>query len=216
MKHALVTSGLLALTLWGCNGGPSECDAERPCEGFGETCVRGECVAGACATSAQCPMEHHCDGNQCEAGCELPSDCYPGFTCNTESGACEQDDCFDTHVDCGYREFCNAATGDCFDAGEQYCRFCNEDEECGEGNLCLNHYCGVDCSGGRECPSGFECYPFGDDFGNIVAYQCFTYCWLYEDYEAGDFSGVAPGKPDVTISAERAKAAGCYVGEEGP
>ena len=54
------------------------------------------------------------------------------------------------------------------------------------------------------------------DFGNIVAYQCFTYCWLYEDYEAGEFSSAAPGKPDVTISAERAKAAGCFVGEEGP
>jgi len=198
----------------GCNGAPPECDAATPCTGFGETCVAGECLAGSCATSAQCSMEHYCDGRSCQPGCEQPSDCYPGFTCNSELQVCEEDGCDNTSVDCGYREFCNVATGDCYDAGGKYCSFCDEDAECGDGNLCLAHYCGVDCSGGRECPSGFECYGFPDEFGNVAAYQCFTYCWLYEDYEPDSFAREPVTPEGITITQARARKAGAYVGSK--
>ena len=87
----------------------------------------------------------------------------------------------------------------CYDAGEQYCKFCDEDSECGEGNYCYGHYCGVDCSDGQECPGGFECFPFTDDVGNIVAYQCWTYCWLYEDVEPGAELSVTPPEPKHPI-----------------
>jgi hypothetical protein len=183
---------MVAVTLAGCGDKDKvdfECDEENPC-GWGAQCVDGFCEAGHCSSSEQCPMEMHCANRQCVPGCELDDDCFPGFECNVELTTCEEEACQETAVDCGYREFCNQASGDCYDAGGQYCKPCdtnNQVEDCGEDNYCLAGYCGVDCSDGEECPSGFECYPFGDSFGNIITYQCFTYCWLYEDYEPGSF-----------------------------
>jgi hypothetical protein len=166
-----------------CDGGESEfeCDEETPCAQIDQICVEGECEELQCANSTQCPMESYCLAGECIRGCVEEGDCYPGWTCDTELQTCVEEGCQDTQTDCGYREFCNAASGDCYDAGDQYCKFCNEDWECGEGNICYGHYCGVDCSDGRECPAGFECFAFADETGNIVAYQCWTYCWLYED-----------------------------------
>lgn len=166
--------------LWLACSSPFECDAERPC-GFGEICAEGACEAGGCATSTQCPMAHHCVDGTCASGCAAPSDCYPGDTCN--GGVCELARCEDTQLDCDYREFCDELTGECYDAGEQYCRPCDRDADCGDGNECWNHHCGVDCSS-AACPAGFTCYDFVDDFGNVVAQQCLTYCWLYEDFHA--------------------------------
>lgn len=207
--RGLVLGVLGAWLVFGGCGRRYECDLNRPCEGFGETCIEGACVAGVCATSAQCAMESHCDDRQCKAGCAEPNDCYPGDTCDLALGECVSAACTNTGVDCGYREFCDQGSGDCYDAGENYCSFCNNDAECGGGNLCLSHYCGVDCSGGRECPSGFDCYAFGDNFGNVTAYQCFTYCWLYEGYEPGSFSMTPPAQaPDIQVSQDRAQAAG--------
>ncbi len=175
-----------------------ECDESTPC-GFGEICQQGQCVEFRCATSAQCPIESYCLEGECLPGCAEDGDCRTGYACATETKTCEEIACTDTSVDCGYREFCNVATGDCYDAGDQYCKFCNEDAECGEGNLCLAHYCGVDCSSGQECPAGFECYPWADDSGNIVSFQCFTYCWLYEDYEPGSFATAPPPEGPVAL-----------------
>ncbi len=179
--------------LLACTGEPPECDRDNPCD-FGESCIEGTCVAGSCSTSAQCPMEYHCEGRDCLRGCETDYDCYPGFTCDVE-GECVEEACEETSVDCGFREFCNSASGECYDAGGDYCRPCAEAElDCDEGNLCYGGYCLVDCSGGKECPSGFECYGFQDGAGSIVYYGCFTYCWLYDDYEPGSFS-VQPTGP---------------------
>ena len=173
-----------------CTGPELECSEAEAC-GFGETCVEGTCVEAGCATSAQCDMEFYCNNRVCVPGCEGDDDCYPGSECDREQGVCVESRCVETSVDCGFREFCNTATGDCYDAGGNYCKPCDADNQtadCGEDNYCLAGYCGVDCSGGRECPSGFECYPFGDEFGNVITFQCFTYCWLYEDYDPGAFS----------------------------
>jgi hypothetical protein len=172
--------------LGACGGNDSDtggavCDEETPCARVGEVCREGQCVEALCANSSQCPMESYCSAGQCLPGCTDEGDCYPGWTCDTTQQACIEESCTDSQNDCAFREFCNVATGDCYDAGQQYCSFCNEDYECGEGNYCINHYCGVNCSGGQECPAGFECYPFGDSSGNIITYQCFTYCWLFEE-----------------------------------
>jgi hypothetical protein len=190
----------LWISMWGlaviclgssCTPTSIQCTDEVLC-GFGEVCIKSQCVATLCATSAQCPIEHYCTDRECVQGCEVTADCYPGDWCN-ESGVCELGECENSHIDCGFREFCNAATGDCYDAGGQYCNPCNEDYECGEGNYCYAHYCGVNCTT-NECPSGFECYPFSDDNDNIVAYQCIAFCWLYED----DFGGVNVSAPAET------------------
>ena len=195
-----MSRGILFLGLGLATGCPTtfECDENTAC-GFGETCQGGVCVETRCASSAQCPMESYCLNGECLPGCAQDDDCYPGSSCDLDLRTCAEDACVDTEVDCGYREFCNTATGDCYDAGEQYCKFCDEDSECGEGNYCYGHYCGVDCSDGQECPGGFECFPFTDDVGNIVAYQCWTYCWLYEDVEPGAELSVAPPEPKHPI-----------------
>lgn len=186
---------LLLLGMSGCGSSDVECDADTPC-GFGEDCVDGACVSGACATSVQCPMEQHCEGRECVDGCTEDGDCYPGDACDTLDGTCVAAACEETAVDCGFREFCNTATGDCYDAGGDYCRPCSYDTDCDEGNICFLDHCLVDCSGGRECPSSFECYGFEDDGGNVVFYGCFTYCWLYEGYEPGSFA-TAHSRPQL-------------------
>ncbi len=171
---------LQLLLLLACGSDAVECSAEISC-GFGQTCDDGQCVATACATSDQCPMEHRCDDGTCVSGCAVDADCYPGDTCKADLASCRASGCRSTELDCSYREFCDTTTGECYDAGEQYCRPCDHDEECGEGNECWNHHCGVDCTT-SPCPAGFVCLGFTDDFGNIVARQCLTYCWLYEDF----------------------------------
>ncbi len=189
----MIGSYLFAVGLLACTGGGFECDEVTPCA-LGATCLNGECVEARCSTSAQCPMEQTCGpARECVPGCGTDRDCYPGSHCDTLTATCIQDGCTETKVDCGYREFCNQGTGECYDAGDLYCKFCNEDAECGDGNLCLGHYCGVDCSGGKACPSGFECYPWLDNSGQAYAFQCFTYCWLYDpDYVPG-----ADRAPDI-------------------
>ncbi|TNE89903.1 MAG: hypothetical protein EP330_10050 [Deltaproteobacteria bacterium] len=191
--------------LAGCSGTTAvgACSEDTPCTGFGEVCIRGECVVGTCTTNADCPIENRCTERECEPGCDRDNDCYPGSSCDTELHECVEDACEETRVDCGYREFCNTLTGDCYDAGEQYCRPCtagSEDQDCGQGNECIGGFCGVDCADGRACPGGFECYSFSDSAGNIVAYQCWTYCWLYDDYEPGQDPVTAV--PDLPGSIE--------------
>lgn len=206
----LLPAVALAAVAASCGKGKYECSEETPCD-FGEVCIEGFCVEAACATSAQCPMEQHCEGDrQCHTGCANDDDCYPGDTCVCDGdacgagrvGTCETAGCEETSVDCDFKQFCNTATGECYDAGGQYCKACEPETEvadCGEGNVCFAGYCGVNCTGGRECPSGFECYGFVDEFGNVVTYQCVTYCWLYENNGNGRNGVVAPPKQQAPL-----------------
>jgi hypothetical protein len=201
----------IVLTACGRSGG-SECNQEKSCS-FGETCVNGFCDRTECNTSLECPMESYCSkARTCVTGCESSSDCLPGSTCNMDTAVCEERACTETALDCGFREFCNLATGECYDAGAQYCRPCTEDFECGSGNYCFWGYCGVDCSGGKECPGGFECFPIENAEGQTISYQCLTYCWLYEDYEPGSFLKEAGPKAgdeagDLVLTGSSAKGA---------
>ena len=201
LRRALLA--LLAVPFFflaGCNGPDFECSEEIPCSGFGEICTDGVCMVETCSSNLDCPMESTCQGNTCNTGCDSDRDCYPGDQCNLDDGVCETRGCTDTHLDCGYKEFCNTLTGECYDAGGVYCRPCdprNVVEDCNGGNgngptQCWNNFCTVDCSNGRECPSGFQCYPFTDRAGNVLTWQCLTYCWLYEDNSAGDPNIVGP------------------------
>jgi hypothetical protein len=181
-------SALVVAFAVGCGPTDFECSESVPCP-LGETCLNGTCQVEDCTSNLDCPMEYTCDGSACVRGCASDADCYPGDICNLEFAECEPLGCTDTHLDCGYKEFCNTLTGECYAAGGVYCKPCdprNVIDDCNAGdddgtNQCWNNYCTVDCSNGRECPSGFQCYPFSDNAGNIVTYQCLTYCWLYED-----------------------------------
>ena len=171
-RFGVMFAGLLV----GC--GASVCDAQLPC-GFAETCEQGQCVRDACVTSAQCPMESWCDGGVCAEGCATAADCFPGDQCEP-SGVCEPAACEETQVDCGFREFCDTSSGRCFDAGDLYCQSCTGPGTCGEGNLCLDGYCGVDCSAGKACPGGFTCTRVIDEHDVTIGLQCMTDCWVYE------------------------------------
>ncbi len=172
----------LLLLVLGCR--PTfECDAETPC-GFGDVCIEGVCMEAVCSTSAQCPIEHYCTAQrQCEPGCLEETDCMPGDTCDPEGRTCLPEPCTDTILDCGFKEFCDPASGECYEAGGDYCRPCRAqtaETDCGEGNRCWFNYCAVRCDGDRECPQGFECAAFTEE-GNVVGRWCITYCWLYDD-----------------------------------
>lgn len=163
-----------------------QCAEDAEC-GFGEVCIEGACSGQVCATSAQCGMEEYCKSGSCVSGCEDDDDCYPGQSCDTTLGTCGTATCTDSRVDCAFGEFCNSANGECYEAGGYYCSACNDDDDCGgNGNLCLNlgyvvNFCGVTCSVESDCPNGYTCAGVSDSSGNIVSYQCLTYCWLYGD-----------------------------------
>ena len=153
----------------------AECSEKDPCA-FGEECVEGQCVAKSCATSDQCAIEEYCsDENKCVSGCKEDTDCMFGDLCNTESNTCELAECTDTHLDCGFGEFC-ALNGDCYEAGGYFCADCEDAGDCGgNGNTCFAGYCGVVCETDRDCPGGFSC---------IMPYEnvhvCYAPCYLQE------------------------------------
>jgi hypothetical protein len=176
---------LLLPLLTGCTEGP-ECSEEEACP-FGSVCVEGVCETRSCATSAQCEMEQYCAEGVCNDGCAEDSDCYPGEGCDVEAASCEAIACSDQHRDCGYKEFCNTVTGDCFEASGYYCQPCAGDADCGGGdNFCYQDYCVVPCDTSEDCPSSFTCIPWVDNSYNIQYYGCYTYCWLFEDNDYSD------------------------------
>ncbi len=192
MLFALVQVLCTTLFPWaGCKNA-SECSEQVECP-LGSTCVQGICQERRCATSAQCGMEQFCENGSCVDGCAADEDCYPGDACNTDIASCEAAECADSHRDCAFKEFCNLATGDCYEATGYYCAACADDSDCGaEENLCYYGYCLVSCQSNEDCPSGFDCVPFVDYAGNVQSYQCYTICWLYDDYD-GLFSATSPG-----------------------
>ena len=194
---------IFLFVLCGCQTTEVQCADDESC-GFGETCVAGTCTAKGCANSSQCGMEEHCTSGNCVSGCAVDADCYADSVCNFESGECEAAGCRSTTLDCGFQEFCDTLTGDCYDASGYYCRECSggTDDECGgNGNLCLGFgaygdWCGVTCETETDCPSGFTCVGIVDGTGNPVSKQCITYCWLYiEDASAPPPEGM--GVPET-------------------
>ncbi len=188
---------LCALLLAGC-GEKAECSQDNPCS-FGASCQSGQCVSARCATSAQCGMEQHCVEGVCEAGCSDDMDCYPGYACDENVASCKPGGCEDAHRDCAFKEFCNAASGECYEAAGYYCRGCDDVDDCGgesSGNHCYGGYCLVECTRDQDCPAGFYCYGFVDNAGNVQYYQCYSVCELYDDYVGVRADRVAPAPPE--------------------
>lgn len=159
---------------------PTECSEQTACP-FGSICVSGTCQEQVCATSDQCAIEQYCTADhRCSTGCQADTDCKYGFRCDTETSTCTEKECTNSRTDCEFGQFCNVS-GECYDASGYYCRSCTDDAECGGGgNVCYGDYCAVSCETDKDCPNGYDCLPFTDINGNVVSYQCYTYCWLYE------------------------------------
>lgn len=165
----------LLLLLFGCPSREAECDAENACP-LGSVCIDGTCESRSCATSEQCGIEQYCNGGSCVDGCAEHNDCMFGDVCDVETNACVAAECTDTHVDCGFGQFCGP-NGECFEAGGYYCHPCEDDGDCGgNGNLCYGGFCGVTCETDQDCPQAYDCVPFSDWAGNIITHQCITEC----------------------------------------
>jgi hypothetical protein len=170
----------LLLPLLGCTGEDPECSEDVPCP-FGSICENGVCQAQSCATSDQCGIEQYCKDNTCVDGCEVHADCRFGDLCDADANTCVEAECVDTHLDCGFKEFCSPA-GECYEASGYYCTECGDDGDCGgNGNLCVGGYCAVSCETDAECPGGFDCATLYDFNGNPVGNGCYTRCYLSEE-----------------------------------
>ncbi len=187
--HGFVLTAAVALLglplLAGMGGCKAECEENLHCD-VGEICNKGQCEAADCYDSSDCEMESYCsdDSGSCEAGCQSDRDCYPYHSCNAQD-QCVNMGCRSTTLDCAMGEFCDLVTGECHEATGAYCRECDDETDCGTGNMCLNigytqTYCGVDCSMGQECPRGYSCGAVIDIADNVVGYQCITACYLLE------------------------------------
>jgi len=205
----------MCLVVIGC-GERAECSEDSPCP-FGATCQEGQCVSARCANSGQCGMEQHCEQGACVAGCGEDADCYPGDACDETTGQCVNDPCTDQHRDCAFKEFCNGASGECYEASGYYCRSCNDDDDCGaEGNHCYGDYCLVGCTRDADCPAGFYCYGFVDNSGNIQYYQCFTVCDMYQDYLGQRAACDVPPPEDRLLPIDPGERAGASAEEGSP
>lgn len=134
--------------------------SQEHCGGCGDDCLAGElCTAGSCACIDA--TRDPCPGIGCVDLSSDPDNCGAcGASCNSleacVSGACG----------CASDEACppgeSCTDGVCApDTRGPFCRPCSQG--CGdELNFCAFDaggvsFCGVDCSSGQSCPSGFVC-----------------------------------------------------------
>jgi hypothetical protein len=161
------------------------CDSAADCPAPAE-CVDRRCrVPGGCLTSVDCEeAETFCDvaTNRCVPGCEVDEDCLDGFR-ECVSGRCQLKGCRGA-FSCAFGQFCTIETGQCVDAGPEYCATCNEREvdSCGARSVCgaLEEggpgYCFVACSDDIDnlCPQGYGCQEV--DVDGDMRRVCFRRC----------------------------------------
>jgi hypothetical protein len=119
-----LASLLLLLLLAGCQA--KECETSANCQD-GTVCTEsGICVEVSCNSSGECPIETWCnsDTGSCEPGCLGDRDCLPTNECDEGTRQCVQPGCRTTQLDCDLGQFCNALSGQCYDAGGYYCQQC--------------------------------------------------------------------------------------------
>ncbi len=153
------------------------CFTNDDCE-TGQICnyQTNECVDSQCVTSIDCSFGKICSGGVCVDGCNSSGDCELGNICIngkclTKADICGNDpNCIpcDDKSYCEFKQYCDQSTHKCYDATGPFCQPCDTLTPCPgyPQNACLknpynqgpDYYCGVDCSGGRECPNGFICY----------------------------------------------------------
>ncbi len=201
MASRLLFAAFLLCSLAGCETDELQCDAPLDCYDqdtsgltrIWECSTEGICEATPCETSPDCPINYACqelppdpddedatpDDNPprfCAEGCTRDTDCRADEFCG--NGTCEERPCRSGNLDCELAEVCDAASGECVDAGHPYCFECDpflndlyppgacvitsaSHPTCGSGNFCWGFFngpsCGTACEGNADCPGGFTC-----------------------------------------------------------
>ena len=166
----------------GCDA-TADCPPGELCDTTSRQCID----ASHCTKDVQCPLGQVCslDAFACVAGCRVRGDCPLGEVCrgaDTDAGVagtCRAGPCDDS-LGCPWGDVCApsdpgdpASDKTCQrDLRGPYCERCAATPgtvaRCGDGpNFCLldrtvryvSTFCGVDCSAGQACPSGFGCRP---------------------------------------------------------
>jgi hypothetical protein len=78
-----------------------------------------------------------------------------------------------TDADCLEDRACERSTGLC---KARLCAPCDNNSQCLAGSVCLSNsnnerFCGADCSGGRACPTNFQCFSINTQGGQTI-HQC--------------------------------------------
>lgn len=127
----------------------ASCGLSSQC-GPGLVCVDGLCVPG-CFDAGDCPIGEVCREGSCVGGfgvCDISPDCEFGQVCDQIDEICRND------VRGPYCRACtrrSAANPEPCDDPRNYCLVNNR--ELGG----FTNFCGVDCSLGQPCPSGYGC-----------------------------------------------------------
>jgi Cys-rich repeat protein len=183
-----------------CTAGGNQCAPGETC--VGTACEVGCATSNdcgfrlpACDTSAgtpgtcvECLVDNDCNnGATCDTAahlCRQPcngTQCDNGQVCNTTGNLCV--DCL-ANTDCATGQTCDTTSHTCVvtAGGNTLCEPCNSDAQCGATNQCVTirggnqgggeRACGLDCSTGTSCPSGFACHLIAGQNNVVTAEQC--------------------------------------------
>ncbi len=131
-----------------------------------------------------------CPGNP-GCPCKDNTDCYSGFCIDGPNGSVCASFC-DSDAACGNGYKCSSVqntSGDtvfiCIYKFPNLCRPCMDDQDCADPNLDLKNicvdfgadgkFCGVQCSTGADCPTGYECRDVSK--GRAEVKQCTPVKW---------------------------------------
>ncbi len=162
----------------------SDCPTGKICDTVNNSCIAASACGGTtqCPLGQICNAS-----NVCVAGCNTSGDCpqtavnSSGVTYFAPQGCingqCVPNGCTST-LGCTFENFCqsNTCVSAC-SASSPYCKPCTTDLDCNSGFSTANHcledprnaascqpgqsgcqfWCGVDCSGAKACPAGFDC-----------------------------------------------------------
>lgn len=125
----------------------------------GATCAEGFCVDGTCGVCSG-----DCGGGQT---CELAQHCGEDRACL--NGQCVQICDADSQDRCGSNQTCNIVLGVCVPNQPSGCV---HNDECGNGKVCVNNECYVDCTESETCDNASDACSDSIEIGDTEVRLC--------------------------------------------